>query len=325
MISVDFSSSSIRLWSRLGMSGVIGLVMEEIAQRDRNLAILTADLSSYAGLDKFEEKYPDMYYNVGIAEQNMIGVACGMAAEGLNTFAMSYASFAVNRCFDQIKCGMGYMGIPVKLIGMASGYSIGILGATHMECNDITLMSSIPNMTIVCPADAGEAIKTIEALSQYDAPAYIRLTGGIPCPPVYKNDFSFEIGKSNWLIKNGTDAIIVANGSMVYEAIRAANKLETEDIHISVLDMHTVYPFDCDAIKEISDCGFNLVITIEEHCAKGGLGYQFAEELQSLKYDGEIYKVGARNKFEHAGPYDALKKANHLSAEYLVEICRYRL
>lgn len=294
------------------MAGVIGQAMEELAQRDENLAVLTADLSSYAGLGKFAKDYPDKYYNVGIAEQNMIGVACGMAAEGLNAFAMSYAAFAVNRCFDQMRCGMGYMGLPVKLIGMASGYSIGILGATHMECNDVALMGTIPDMTIVCPADATETVKAIQALASYDHPAYLRLTGPTPCPPVYKEDFNFKIGKANWVIQNGADVVVVASGSVVHEAVRGAKELRERGVGSSVVDMHTITPFDAQLINEIISGGFGLVVTLEEHVVAGGLGEKMTHELHRGGYTGKLLTLGTSPRFEHPASYSSLLAKNGL-------------
>lgn len=286
--------------------------MEELAQQDEDLAVLTADLSSYAGLGQFAKNNPDKYYNVGIAEQNMIGVACGMAAGGLNTFAMSYAAFAVNRCFDQIRCGMGYMGLPVKLIGMASGYAIGILGATHMECHDVALMGTIPNMTIISPADSVETVKAIQALARYDQPAYLRLTGATPCPPVYKGDFDYEIGRANWVVQNGSDVVIVANGSMVHEALRAANELQDNRVGSSVVDAHTIAPFDAHLVDEIVSVNYDLVVTLEEHVVIGGLGERVSNELRRAGYSGQILSLGADSCYEHPGAYSSLLAKNGL-------------
>lgn len=315
---MEFTPGNIRAWSRLGMSGVIGLVMEELAVQDSSLAVLTADLSSYAGLGQFAKDHPEMYYNTGIAEQNMIGIACGMASEGLHPYAMSYASFAVNRCFDQIRCGMGYMNLPVRLIGMASGYSIGILGATHIECNDVGLMSTIPNMTIVCPADAGETAKALIALHEHEGPAYLRLTGGAPCSPVYKSDFEFTVGKANWLSKKG-DILIVGCGSIISEVLRAAKSLKSlHGIEVSVLDFHTLQPFDKEAIASIIQDDYRAVFTVEEHSAAQGLGGRVRSALREGGFVNDIVSLGSSPRYEHACAYGTLLEGSALDARSIV-------
>ena len=158
----------------LGSSGTFGVTALDLASEDPDFAVVTADLCFFSGLERFRAEYPDRLYNVGIAEQNMVGVAAGMAKEGMNVFATTYASFASTRVLDQVKMTMGYMQLPVKLIGLTGGYSTGILGATHFSVEDLAIMRSIPNVTVMSPADCTETVKCVTAAAAMDSPVFIR-------------------------------------------------------------------------------------------------------------------------------------------------------
>ena len=190
-------------------------------------------------------------YNTGIAEQNMIGIAAGFASEGFIPFASTYATFASMRCADQVRVNMGYMKLGVKLIGLTAGLSVGILGATHMSIEDIAVIRSIPNITILSPADCTETIKAILAASENRDPTYIRLTGGMPSPIVYSEDYNFSIGKMITL-RDGNDVVVFATGTMVYNSIKASELLEKQGISVKVIDVHTIKPLDKETI--IQNC-----------------------------------------------------------------------
>lgn len=183
----------------------------ELAKNDKDFAVLTADLCNFSGLDRFAKNYPQQFYNIGIAEQNMIGVAAGMTKEGMNTFVTTYASFISTRVMDQVKVNLGYMGLPVKLVGLTSGFSAGILGATHMALEDIAIIRAIPNIVILSPADAAETMKSVLAAAQLSVPVYIRMSGASRSPVLHNGDFDFEIGKAIRL-KDGKDIAIFATG-----------------------------------------------------------------------------------------------------------------
>ena len=221
---LKYSPSDIRMWSRLGSCGAFGIAAMELAENDENTVILTPDLCFYSGLSRFKDEYPNNFYNLGIAEQNIIGVAAGMAKEGLNPFVTTYASF-VSRCLDQIKVNMGYMKLPVKLIGLTAGLAVGILGATHIAIEDIALIRSIPNITILSPCDCMETIKCILASQKLNSPCYIRLTGSFNNPIVHKEDYDFEIGKAQ-ILQEGEDIAVIATGTMVNAALKAVQTIK---------------------------------------------------------------------------------------------------
>lgn len=257
---IDFTSMNIRIWSRLGSCGAFGqaaLVLPEVEPRT---VILTADLCSFSGLERFKGQYPDRLYNVGIAEQNMVGIAAGFAREGFVPFATTYATFASMRSADQVKVNMGYMGLPIKLVGLTAGFSVGVLGPTHMSLEDLAIMRALPNVVILSPADCTATVKATIAAAGIDAPVYLRLTGSMNNPIVYKEDFDFEIGKAIEL-RQGDDVAIIATGSMVHCALKAAEHLEAMGISASVLDMHTIKPLDITAVE--AACKRKLLVTVE--------------------------------------------------------------
>lgn len=309
---MDFSKTNLRMWSMLGPSGIFGFTMCNLAEHDPNLAVLTADLSNFSGLDRFSKMYPEKFYNLGIAEQNMIGIASGMAKEGMNVFATTYASFASTRVLDQVKVNMGYMNLPVKLIGFTSGYSAGILGATHMAMEDLSILRSIPNITIISPADSAETMKAITAAYELNKPVYIRMSGATRTPIVYNNDYKFEIGKAN-ILKDGTDISIIATGSMVFTSLKVADQLENDGISCEVINMHTIKPLDKDTIKNA--CSNKLIVTIEEHSKIGGLGAAVAEVLSPMKSKPPHLIIGADDLYLHAASYNKLIERSELSKE----------
>lgn len=319
---IKYSSSNIRMWSRLGACGAYGMAAMQLPEIDDAMVACTADLCFYSGLDRFEKKYPDRLYNVGIAEQNLVGIAGGLAKEGFNPLASTYASFATTRALDQVRVNMGYMQLPIKLIGLTSGLSVGILGATHMSIEDIAIMRSIPNITIISPADTTEVVKATLALAGYDKPVYLRLTGPMNCPVVYQEDFEFEIGKAIKL-QEGSDVAIIATGTMVANSIEAANILAGEGISATIIDMHTIKPLDCDCLSELKD--YQLIASVEEHNLFGGLGSAIAEYFADKKEHPPLLRIGIDDYFAHAADYDYLIKAYGLDAISISEKIKQKL
>lgn len=311
---IDFSPSNIRMWSRLGSCGAFGLAALELPNIDDKAVILTSDLTFYSGLERFKASFPDRLYNLGIAEQNMVGVAAGFAKEGFNPFATTYATFASLRSADQVKVNMGYMKLGIKLVGLTAGLSVGILGATHMSFEDIAVMRAIPNIVLLSPADCTETIKATLAAAKMKEPVYLRLTGTMSNPPVYKEDYEFEVGKAITL-KEGSDVAVIATGTMVYNSLKAAEILEEQGISCKVINMHTIKPLDTEAVKDA--CKAKLIVTVEEHSVIGGLGSAVAEVLACETQRPPQLVIGLMDSYSHAADYNYLIEQYGLTAKQI--------
>ena len=223
----------------LGSAGTFGQAAMGLPELNPETLIVTSDLRNFSGLDRFAATHPNRLINVGIAEQNMVGVAAGLCNEGFSVFATTYATFAAARSADPVRVNMGYMGLGVKLVGLGAGFSVGLLGPTHISLEDIAFMRAIPNMTVISPADCVETVKAVQALANYPGPAYLRLGGNVPHPVVYGQDYEFCIGKAIRL-REGKDIIIVATGPVVHESLQAAKLLEQQGLHAGVINMQTL-------------------------------------------------------------------------------------
>lgn len=266
---------NVKLLSMAGQGGsAFGVGLMNLIHEHPEIIVLSSDMSTPAGLDKFKVAYPDHFMNVGIAEQNMIGIAAGLAEEGFKPICVAQACFITMRSFEQIRQYCGYMGLPMVLVGIGSGLSLQYMGNTHYSIEDIALMRTIPGMTVAAPSDALEAMKTLEAAINHPDPVYIRLFGGTGILSVYKEDYDFEIGKSVKL-RDGKDIQLIATGSMVSTAMRTAELLADEGIEASVTNMHTIKPLDYSAVE----LDKRLIVTLEEHNIIGGLGSAVAENL----------------------------------------------
>ncbi|MCR5726942.1 MAG: transketolase [Lachnospiraceae bacterium] len=305
---IEINKSKIRLWSRLGARATLGQVILEVAKTRDDFYVVSADLAQSSGLVRFREEFPDRLINVGIAEQNMIGIAAGLAKDGTNVFATSFSPFVTMRACEQVRMNMGYMQLNIKTIGLGSGLVMAQLGNSHFGIEDGAVMRAIPGMTVINPADGVEIVKTIEALCDYDHPAYLRLTGGPGLPIVYEEDIDFQIGKAI-KVKDGNDITIIAAGTMVYQCLKAAELLERNDISVSVIDMHTIKPLDTEAIDRELDR--KLIVTVEEASIVGGLGSAVAEHMALKKIKPPQLILGIKDCFPHAGSY-----------QYLLEQCR---
>lgn len=296
---------NVKSLSRLGPSGVFGKVAMELGEQYDNIGIFTADLRHFSGLDRFGTVFPDKLFNVGIAEQNLIGVAAGFASEGNIAFATTYASFASMRCLDQVFMNMAYMNLNVKLVGFAAGLSTGILGPTHMSINDMAIFRSLPNITILSPADGMEIVEAVKAAAEINGPVYIRLTGALDNPVVYDNGIDYVIGKANKL-HTGDDITIFSTGTMVYESLKASEILSKEGIGVSVYDVHTIRPFDTESMIDTMDA--KLFVTVEEHGIAGGLGDTVLCALNEIGEKKQVLKIGIPCEWSHSADYSALKE-----------------
>ena len=309
---IAFNPMNVRIWSMLGSCGAFGQAALELPEIDDRVVVLTSDLCVFSGLERFKGKYPDRLYNVGIAEQNMVGVAAGFAREGFIPFATTYAAFASMRCADQVKVNMGYMGLPIKLVGLTAGFAVGSLGATHMSLEDVSVMRAMPNVTVLSPADCTAAVKAVVAAATCPGPVYLRLSGPMPNPIVYKGECPFEVGKAN-VLRDGTDVTFIATGSMVYQALKAAELLEGDGVSAEVVDMHTIQPLDVEAVSRAA--GRKLIVTVEEHSVVGGLGSAVAEQLARLPRHPRLVRVGHEGRYPLAGSYADLIRSDGLDAE----------
>lgn len=312
---MKFTPATSRMWSILGSAGTFGQAALDLPVIDDSVLVLTADLRNFSGLDRFAAQFPDRLINVGIAEQNMVGIAAGLANEGSNVFATTYATFASARSADPVRVNMGYMGLGVKLVGMASGFSVGVLGPTHMSLEDLAIMRAIPNMTVISPADCTETVKATLALAEHPGPAYLRLGGGVPHPVVHRGDYDFTIGRGIRL-SDGEDVAIVATGSVVHQAVQAAKELQENGLAVSVIDMHTVKPLNTELLDELFDT-VGAIVTVEEHSIYGGLGSAVAEHKALRREAPPQLILGVRDVFPHAGDYNFLIEQAGLSGSQI--------
>lgn len=304
-----------KILSSFGQGGsVFGITLPNIMKEHNNIMILTADMSTPAGLDKFKSLYPKHFLNLGIAEQNMIGVGAGLADEGYKVISVAQACFISMRCFEPIRQFLGYMQSKQILIGLSSGFSLTYLGNTHYALEDISLMKSIPGMIVIAPSDAMQAMKALEAAVFEDRPVYVRLYGGTSLPIIYEKDFNFEIGKAIQL-KSGKDLQLVATGSMVFVALKVAAQLEEYGISTSVIDMHTIKPLDTQALlMEVP-----AIVSLEEHRIIGGLGDSIADYLSQYASHPRLLKIGVDDRFSVVGDYNYLMEQNGLSVDKIIE------
>lgn len=302
----------IRTYSMLGAARTFGQALIDLAQDNELVVAVTADQRSAGRLEYFEQKYPGRLFNVGIAEQNMINVAAGMANEGLIPFTLAQACFSTARCFDQFKISLGYMGMNVKVVGFGAGLALGQYSATHMSVEDISLVRNLPNVTILSPADCLETYKAVLAAGEINGPVYIRLTGEMGNPIVYNEDYDYQVGKAITL-KEGKDISIIATGSMVYNSLKAAQVLEEKGLSVGVVDMHTIKPLDTEAVKKC--CSSKLIVSVEEHSKIGGLGSAI-QELFALSTSKRPHLIlGCDNFYPVPGEYKYLVDLFGLSPE----------
>jgi transketolase len=277
---------------------------------------MSADLAQSSGLVRFREEFPERFINAGIAEQNLIGIAAGLAKDGTNIFATSFSPFVTMRACEQVRMNMGYMQLNIKTIGLGSGLVMAQLGNSHYGIEDGAVMRSIPGMTVINPADGVEIVKTVEALCDYNKPAYLRLTGGPGLPIVYEEDIDFQIGKGI-KIRDGKDIAIIAAGTMVYYGKLAAEILAEHGIEATVIDMHTIKPLDVECVSGQLDK--KLIVTIEEASIVGGLGSAVAECIAMKKDKPPQLMLGIKDYFPHAGSYQYLLEQCRLTGEQIAE------
>lgn len=276
-----------------------GAALVKLGEKYDNLIVMDADLAAATKTGMFKKAFPDKFYDAGIAESNMIGIAAGLAATGHIVFASSFAMFAAGRAFEQVRNSIGYTHLNVKIGATHAGISVGEDGATH-QCNeDIALMRTIPGMTIINPSDDVEAKAAVRAAYELDGPVYLRF-GRLAVPVINDNDdYKFEIGKGV-VLREGKDVTIVATGLCVSSALEAADMLAEDGIEAKVINIHTIKPIDSDLLVEAAK-ETGKVVTVEEHSVIGGLGGAVCEVL-SEKYPVPVKRIGVNDVYGESGP-----------------------
>ena len=256
---------------------VFSTTLQDLAANDRDIVVVTSDSRGSGKLGPFGQKYPGQHIEVGIAEQNLVGVAAGLASAGKKVFAVSPACFLTARALEQIKNDVAYSDNPVRVVGISAGVSYGALGSTHHSLHDFAVLRAINNIIVVAPADNFETKQAIERASEINRPIYLRF-GKKPMSSLKEqNDDVFEFGKGR-IITEGNDVAIIATGETVYPAVQAAKRLRNQNIHALVVSMHTIKPLDTGLLKDVAEkC--KATVTVEEHSVYGGLGEACASYL----------------------------------------------
>ncbi|MBC7332995.1 MAG: transketolase family protein [Actinobacteria bacterium] len=292
-----------------------GEKIAELGETNKDIVVLDCDLSKSTMTSIFAKKFPDRFFNFGIAEANMMSVAAGLAAMGKIPFASTFAVFASKRACDQVSISVAYPRLNVKICATHAGISIGEDGATHQAIEDVSIMRSIPNIVVISPADATETRKAIDKIVEYDGPCYLRLCRG-SAPIIFNESYDFEIGRGVKLTE-GDKATIVSAGFTTHIAFEAAKKLEEEGIEVDLINMASIKPIDEEMIVD-SAKRTGLVITVEDHNIIGGLGSAVCEVLSS-KYPTRVIRLGVKDKFGSSGSPEELISAYGFDCGSIIE------
>lgn len=292
-----------------------GEKLAELGGKNSNVVVLDADLSSATKTNIFAKKFPDRFINVGIAEQNMMGIAAGLSTFGKVPFVSTFAAFAAGRAYDQIRNSIAYPNLNVKICATHAGITVGEDGATHQMIEDISLMRTIPNMKVICTSDDVQTKWAIEEISKMDGPVYLRLCR-LATPVIYHEKQPFEFGKGIQ-IGDGIDGTIIATGVTVSEAIKAQQLLEEKGIHVRVVDIHTIKPIDEELIINCAK-ETKKIVTVEDHNIIGGIGSAVCEVL-SENYPTKVERLGIQDTFGRSGKAEELLHYFKIDAEAIME------
>jgi transketolase len=305
-------------------SFIAGKVLADLADSDERIVVLTADMGHSNRTIEFGERHPDRFFNMGIAEHNMVSVAAGLAATGSVPYVAAFASFLALLCCEQIRTDLAYTNLPVRLLGHHAGISLGYYGTSHHATEDIAIMNSMANMKIVCPADAYSLQQALLQTVNVEGPIYFRLGRGRD-PDVYQKSSGWKFGEIS-VLRNGSDALIIANGSMVSIALQAASMLEGEGVGLTVADLHTVRPLDKKGLLSLLG-RFSVVFVAEEHNTMGGVASVVADAIvESGIQNAHLYRLGfPPDEYAIVGPPYYLYKHYRLDAGGLAERIRITL
>ena len=295
-----------------------GETLLELGEQNNNVVVLDADLSAATKTNLFAQKYPERFFDMGIAEANMIGTAAGLATCGKIAYASTFAAFAAGRAYDQIRCSVAYPKLNVKICATHSGITVGEDGATHQMIEDLSMMRTMPNMLVMCTSDYLQTKWAVQEISKYEGPVYLRLAR-VKTRKIYDENQKFELGKAIQ-IGEGTDATVFATGVTVEQALLAKDELEKQGINIRVVDIHTIKPID---EKMIIKCAQETkkLISVEDHNIIGGLGSAISEVLTD-KYPQKLTRLGIKDCFGMSGKAEELVKYFGIDSETIVEICK---
>jgi len=298
---------------KIATRGAYGEALVELAEKCPQLVVLDADLAGATMTKSFAAAYPERFFDCGIAECNMTGIAAGMATCGLKPFTNTFAVFAAGRAFEQVRNSIAYPELNVTVVGSHGGVSVGEDGATHQCIEDFALMRTLPNMLVCCPCDGNEMKLAVEALIKHEGPAYLRLQR--PATEIFTDElegYSFELGKGV-TVRDGSDVTLIATGIMVGTALKAADILKEEDISLRVIDMHTIKPLDEELVlKAAKETG--CIVTCEEHSVIGGLGGAVCE-LLSGSCPTPVVRMGVNDEFGRSGSANAVLEYFSLTPE----------
>ena len=290
-----------------GTRDAYGRTLAELGHEDDRIVVLTADLAGSTKTDLFAVEHPHRFFNIGVAEANMMGIAAGLAMGGYRPFASTFAMFATGKAWEQIRQVIAYPKVPVRIVATHAGLTVGEDGASHQMLEDVSNMRVLPNMTVIVPADAIEAAAVTRFVAKYDeGPVYVRLARA-KFPVILPEDYEFKLGKAS-VLAEGSDVSVFACGVMVSAALEARDELAKEGISVEVVNVSTIKPLDADTISS-SAKKTGLVVTAEEHQVSGGLGSAVCE-LLSENHPTRVVRVGVHDRFGQSGP------ANKLLAEY---------
>ena len=305
--------------TKLSTAECYGIALCELGEEHKDVVALTADLAKSTKIGMFGEHFPDRFFNVGIAEQNLFGVAAGMAKNGLIPFASTFAIFTAARSLDQIHTDICYQNVPVKIIATHAGTSFGQAGSTHHALIDMACMRTLPHMTVICPCDGAETYHAVKAAYDIEGPVYIRINRGFD-QVIYKNvdDCKFEWDKST-LMNDGTDITVIACGSCVFEAMQAARIAKADGgLSVRVINMHTIKPIDREAVlKAVAET--RRIITVEDHEVMGGLGSAVAEVVAGSGKGCAFKMLGHQNAFSTIGLQEDLLALAKIDANGIAE------
>ena len=291
-----------------------GKALVDLGNENDKVVVLDADLAGATMTKYFKAAHPDRFFDMGIAEADMVATSAGLSTMGLIPYCSTFAMFGAGRAYDQMRNSVAYPHFNVKLCCSHAGVSVGEDGGSHQCIEDLALMRAIPGMTVIVPADAKEARKAVFALAEYNGPSYLRLAR--LATPVFEEDYPFEIGKAN-VLRQGTDVAIFACGLMVNESLEAAKLLEAEGIHAAVINVHTIKPIDAQCVTEwAGKCG--KVITVEEHSTIGGLGDAVADVLMG-KVACKFHKIGVQDQFGQSGKAADVLREYGLTADQIAQ------
>lgn len=323
---LNINTDTTKIWSENEtLRSMFGKAVTDFAKNDKDIVLLVADSGRMCKADYFVKECPDQYIDCGIAEQNMIGVAAGLAHSGKKPFAFAFSPFITERCFEQIKIDIAYIGLNVILVGADGGFSKATLGVTHYGLEDCALIRSLPGFKIFSPADNAELIKCMEAALKISGPTYIRLTGGAGKPvAIYRDDYEFVPGKGI-VLREGEDVAIIGSGTIVDDALKAAALLEKEHISASVIDMHTVKPIDREMIIKMAK-KTRLIVSAEEHNVIGSLSSAIAETIACEGIPCRLIRIGVPDEYpDHVSHYATMAKKYGLTPDGIAEAVKRAL